>query len=92
MQNSGPVDTVTPMPTVLRAGPYRVFFYSSDAGEPPHVHVQRGPAEAKLWLDPVRLARSAGYGASELRRIRSILEGEHSLLLEAWYAFFGGEH
>ena len=29
------------MPTVLRAGPYRFLFYSSDAEEPPHVHVER---------------------------------------------------
>ena len=29
------------MPTVLRSGPYRFFFYSGDGAEPPHVHVQR---------------------------------------------------
>jgi hypothetical protein len=29
------------MPTVLRAGPYRFLFYSSDAEEAPHVHVER---------------------------------------------------
>jgi hypothetical protein len=28
------------MPTVLRSGPYRFFFYSADRGEPPHVHVE----------------------------------------------------
>ena len=28
-------------PTVLRSGPYRLFFFSNEAGEPPHVHVQR---------------------------------------------------
>ena len=26
------------MPTVLRHGPYRFFFYSGDRDEPPHVH------------------------------------------------------
>jgi len=27
------------MPTVLRWGPYRAFFYSNERGEPPHIHV-----------------------------------------------------
>jgi len=29
------------MPTVLRKGPYRVYFFSHDMTEPPHVHVDR---------------------------------------------------
>lgn len=40
------------MPTVLRLGPYRFFFYSVDRGEPPHVHVRRDRGTAKFWLDP----------------------------------------
>src|SRR5262249_10497064 len=47
--------TLRPMPTVLRDGPYRMFFYSADRGEPPHVHVVREAKEAKFWLNPVRL-------------------------------------
>jgi len=31
------------MPTVLRAGPYRFFFYASDRPEPPHIRVEREP-------------------------------------------------
>ncbi len=30
------------MPTVLRWGPYRAFFYSNERGEPAHVHVRAG--------------------------------------------------
>ena len=29
------------MPTILREGPYRFFFYASDREEPLHVHVER---------------------------------------------------
>jgi len=47
------------MPTVLRAGPYRFFFYSSDAAEPPHVHVERDENTAKFWLSPVRSRAAA---------------------------------
>ena len=43
------------MPTVLRAGPYRFLFYSSDAEEPPHVHVERDENSAKFWLSPEEL-------------------------------------
>ena len=36
------------MPTILRWGPYRAFFYSNEGGEPPHVHVRAGDLEAKF--------------------------------------------
>ena len=49
------------MPTVLRAGPYRLLFYSSDAEGPPHVHVERDDNSAKFWLSPVRLQSSGGF-------------------------------
>lgn len=39
------------MPTVLRTGPYRIFFYAGDRDEPPHVHVERDANIAKFWLD-----------------------------------------
>lgn len=47
------------MPTILRVGPYRFFFYSGDGREPPHIHVERDSGVAKFWLDPVRLAPAA---------------------------------
>jgi hypothetical protein len=77
------------MPTVLRSGPYRLFFYSSDGDEPPHVHVQRDDAEVKFWLDPLRLERSVGFRPSELRKIRSMIQGRRNELLEAWHEYFG---
>ncbi len=41
------------MPTILRIGPYRFFFYSNEKGEPSHIHVQRERFLAKFWLNPV---------------------------------------
>ena len=29
------------MPTILRVGPYRFFFYAGDRDEPEHIHVER---------------------------------------------------
>jgi hypothetical protein len=43
------------MPTVLRIGPYRFFFYAGDRDEPPHIHVEREDKIAKCWLNPIRL-------------------------------------
>ena len=75
-------------PTVLRVGPCRLFFFSNETGEPPHVHVQRERMLAKLWLDPVGLARSTGFSPAELRRIQAIVIENRNTLLEAWHEYF----
>ena len=77
------------MPTVFRSGPYRVFFFSEEGHEPPHVHVERGGAVAKFWLGPVRTAGNSGFRAHEMTRIRRMLEQREARLQEAWNAFFG---
>ncbi len=76
------------MPTVLRSGPYRVYFYSHEPNEPPHVHVDRDDASAKLWLQPVALARSTGFDARELRTIERLIVEREADLLEAWNGYF----
>jgi hypothetical protein len=76
------------MPTVLRSGPYRFFFYAGDGSEPAHIHVERDTAEAKFWLEPIRLERSQGFGRKELRRIQAIVEDNLKLFLESWNEFF----
>lgn len=77
------------MPTILREGPYRLFWYSHELGEPPHVHIDRHECSAKFWLQPVGLARNLGYPAHELRTIRNIVESHQDKLLEAWNGYFG---
>ena len=77
------------MPTVLRTGPYRLFFYSGDRDEPIHIHVERDDNVAKYWLDPVRLQTSGGFGSAELRRIQRIVEDHREALIEAWHEYFG---
>ena len=78
------------MPTVLRVGSYRFYFYSHDLiDEPPHVHVDRDDLSAKFWLDPVALARNLGFSASELRKIERIVATHQSRLLERWQEEYG---
>jgi hypothetical protein len=52
------------VPTVLRWGPYRAFFYSNEGGEPPHVHVRAGEKEAKFWLHDISPAANAGFAGA----------------------------
>ncbi len=53
------------MPTILRPGALRFFFYSLENAEPPHVHVESGDATAKYWLEPPRNWR----GRADLERV-----------------------
>ena len=78
------------MPTVLRIGPYRFFFYSGDRDEPVHVHVERDKNLAKFWLAPVRLQTSGGFPKSEINRIRKLVEDNEELLARSWNEFFNG--
>lgn len=77
------------MPTILRTGPFRFFFYAGDRNEPHHVHVERDNKVAKFWLDPIRLQRSGGFSRKEVRQIHNIIKQQHLELLEAWNDYFG---
>ena len=76
------------MPTVLRTGPYRFFFYAGDRNEPPHIHIERDSRIAKFWLDPIRLHNSGGFRRNELNRIRRIVADNQSDFIEAWHDYF----
>ena len=69
------------MPTVLRSGPYRFFFYAGDRDEPPHVHVERDNNTAKFWLDPVRLQNSGGFSRRDINRIQKLVDKNREHLL-----------
>ncbi len=76
------------MPTVLRVGPYRFFFYAGDRNEPSHVHVERDEKIAKFWLEPVRLQRSGGFNRVDIKQIQSIVVEHQEQLREAWHEYF----
>lgn len=77
------------MPTVLRVGRYRFFFFSNEGREPPHIHVKAAGDEAKYWLDSVQLAANYGFNARELNNIGSLVEEHRDHLLEAWHEYLG---
>lgn len=77
------------MPTVLRSGPYRFFFFAGDRDEPQHIHVERDDRIAKFWLDPVRLQSSGGFSRIEIARIERLVRNHLVVLREAWDEYFG---
>ena len=77
------------MPTILRIGAYRFYFYSHEPNEPPHIHIDRDNLSAKFWLQSASLAQNIGFPAKELRKLQSMVIENQTQLLEAWYEYFG---
>ena len=77
------------MPTVLRVGRFRFFFFSNEGQEPPHVHVRAGSDEAKFWLSPVALVVNYGFNGRELNNVQDLVEEHAEELQEAWDEYFG---
>jgi len=76
------------MPTVLRHGPCRFFFYAGNRDEPAHVHVERGDRVVRFWLDPVTLDSSGGFTRAEVSEIRRLVLRHRGQLLEIWDEYF----
>ena len=76
------------MPTILRIGPYRFYFYSNEHGEPAHIHIQRERMLAKFWLKPVMIASSTRFQPQELRKLEALVTDNKIALLEAWNEYF----
>jgi hypothetical protein len=53
------------------------------------VHVDRGGASAKFWLETGTLARNMGFAATELNEILRLIRAHREALLEAWHGYFG---
>lgn len=77
------------MPTVLRIGAFRFYFFSHEPNEPPHIYIDRGDATIKIWLDPVEVTKSRGFRAYEIGGIVAMVADNRTRLLEAWHEYFG---
>ena len=54
-----------------------------------NVHVDRGDATIKIWLEVVEVARSRGFRAHEINGILVLVEEHRTRLLEKWHEYFG---
>lgn len=77
------------MPTIFQDGPYDFVFFSSDAGEPPHIHVKRDRQIVKFWLSPVDLAKNKGFKTHAWNQITRLVIKYQAKSLEEWHECFG---
>ncbi len=77
------------MPTVLRIGAFRFYFFSHEPNEPPHVHVDRDAATIKIWLDTLEIAKSRGFRPHDMSAVVAMVADNQATLLEAWNDYFG---
>ena len=76
-------------PTVLRDGPFRLFFFSREEIRI-HVHVAHPDGEAKFWLSPaVELASQTGLSPRQLRQAQTVVEAHFEEIQDAWQQHFG---
>ncbi|MGA3265851.1 MAG: DUF4160 domain-containing protein [Verrucomicrobiota bacterium] len=75
------------MPTI-KIERYKFRFYSSDVGEPPHVHVIDGDRVAKIWLQPVSTEYNHGYNVAQLNYILKLTRENQARLLANWNEYF----
>jgi hypothetical protein len=76
------------MPTILRVGQFRFFFFAEEGQEPPHVHIESAEKRAKFWLTPIDETWNDGFRSGEMKAIEKIIAANIDLILEAWNDFF----
>ena len=74
---------------MLRIGAFRFYFYSHEPNEPPHVHIDRGDASIKIWLDRLYVAKNRGFRADEIKGVVEMVRVNRESFLEAWHGYFG---
>lgn len=80
------------MPVVFRTKGFRFFFYSNEGNppEPVHIHVRKGSASAKFWIEPeAGVAHSCGFDPATLNESLRIVENNAELIERAWHEHFG---
>jgi len=77
------------MPTLFIVNGFRFFFYSNESNEPAHLHVTKGNAAGKVWLEPeIDVAYFKGFTNSEERFIREIVEIRNEEFKTKWHEYF----
>ena len=76
-------------PTVLREGPFRLFFFSREEARV-HVHVAHPDGEAKFWLEPrVELATATGLTPRAIADAEHVIRTHEEEIRRAWTRHFG---
>lgn len=77
------------MPTVLIEQRFRFFFWSNENDEPMHIHVEKGGAEGKIWLEPVvKVAYMHAFTLKEQKLIMNIVAAKLLTFKDKWNEHF----
>lgn len=77
------------MPAVLFINGFKFFFYSNENDEPVHIHVKKGNAEGKIWLEPkCAIAYLHGFTYAEEKNILEIVNVNFEILKTKWNEYF----
>ena len=77
------------MPTILTVNGFRFFFYSGDRNEPIHIHVTKGKATGKIWLEPeIRIAYMVGFNNKEIKEIGELVKNNNKTFKTKWNEYF----
>lgn len=72
------------MPTIFELFGFRFFFASFDH-LPIHVHVRKGDAEAKIYLEPeLKVDYNHGFKSKEMSKILNTVITYQDEIIEAW--------
>ena len=77
------------MPALLLLNVFRFFFYSNKNNEPLHVHVTKGDAYGKIWLEPVVIiVYLVGFTRAEIKDINEIVITHLEQFKTRWHEHF----
>lgn len=75
-------------PTVLRDGPFRLFFFSREE-QRMHVHVAHPDGEAKFWLEPtIEVAAVLGLPPRTVGDAEAVVRRHEQEVRDAWTRHF----
>lgn len=84
------------MATILILHGWRLFFYSNERNEPPHIHAKKGGMDCKFWLRvetyDIEEAYAYGLSASERRLLRRIIFEHFDYLVLQYQRVHGGDN
>jgi uncharacterized protein (UPF0128 family) len=72
------------MPVFLRYKGWRFHIYAGDSTLRPHIHIQKGKPELKVWLDTLETARNIGVSKRDESMLLKKVKQEQDKLMEAW--------